>query len=406
MPLIENVKPEEVDTPLQPLFPDMVTGFLRLSPHSKTVAERVIAQRQIRFELDASSNEFLYTATAFLTVDGPVHQRFRVGLKAIERTWAAIFGYVILFQWTAERFNANLRKDPMPRAPDSLGSALQALAWAFSDKHEHEILLWPKDVPSPSSPFAGADLMRSVNATAIRAVGWILLHELGHFDLGHFDISQGKVAPDAHQQELEADEWAATTATQPIELEHYHLGEDGGWLRREAPAQARNGRPYCPPSNCDPRLGRRSHSSPPDPRTLPYDFIMNTNPQPSPTQKRHPRSFAPAPASPRRTFRNNEQRCSRPHSMSETVAAPRFQSDCARLDVPVTVPGAHRKLGPTYLHVTVDRYTGCIVEFDLCSGPDDSIPTPTGRSTSPYTPAYKGAAERALCRLLRSKLPR
>jgi hypothetical protein len=220
MPFIENIKPEEVETVLQPLFPDLVTGFLRMSPHSRAVAEKILSDRRIRFELDATSNEFLYEAVAMRTTAGLERQRFYVGLKAVERTWAAIFGYTILFRWTADRFNAKLNGRAMPAPPAALPFAIQGLKWAFSKDHNDELLPWPTDLPSPASPYADVAVMDAANAAAVRAVGWILLHELGHFDRGHLDITQSSDAPNPHKEEFEADEWAAAITTNPMELDH------------------------------------------------------------------------------------------------------------------------------------------------------------------------------------------
>ncbi len=244
MPLIENADPAAVVTELQPEFPSLITSFLRLSPHSKAVGEKILADRQLRFELDLSTHEFLFKGAAFHDGIAPFHQRFCVGLKAIERTWAAVFGYQVLFQWTADRFNANLSKQPLPPAPAALSAAIESLNWAFAKEHDDGLVPWPSTIPSPARPFPDPALMKVVNSTAVRTVGWILLHELGHFDRGHFDTKPGETpAVSDHEAEFEADDWAAETATNPIDLDHcksnlcvgpFALGVVAGITRKES----------------------------------------------------------------------------------------------------------------------------------------------------------------------------
>ncbi len=68
------------------------------------------------------------------------------------------------------------------------------------------------------------------------------------------------------------------------------------------------------------------------------------------------------PATARQALTVKHRHRSKVETMSTTAACRRFESDCAPLDLQASVPGAHRELGPTYLHVTVDRETGCIVD--------------------------------------------
>ena len=243
MPRIENFDPAAVRTPLQPLFPELITSFLRLSPNSRETAEKIVKARGIRFELDASTNECLLQASAFHDGTVAFHQRFCVGLKVLERMWASVFGYYVLFKWTSDRFNTNLRKENPPPAPLALPYAIELLTWAFSYKHGSEMLLWPPHLPSPSCPLADDKLMRAVNAASVRTAGFILLHELGHFDRGHLDSIGGSANP--HDSEHEADDWASETATDSIANQHcqanlctipFALGFVAGISRRESPS--------------------------------------------------------------------------------------------------------------------------------------------------------------------------
>lgn len=92
MPIIENMDPTKVETKLQPNFPKLIDAFLRLSPHSKKVAEEIMARRKLQFELDAETNDFLYAAAAMPVEKELIRQRICIGLRAIERTWAGLFG--------------------------------------------------------------------------------------------------------------------------------------------------------------------------------------------------------------------------------------------------------------------------------------------------------------------------
>jgi hypothetical protein len=223
MPLIEDANPEKVNTRLQPLFPELVTSFLRLSPESKAVAEEIVRKRGIRFELDFGTDEFLFSAGAFQTASGPVMQRLCVGLKAMERAWALVFGYHTLTRWLIECQNAVIQKRPAA-TPVALPEAFDLIEWALPKEDPENpgtplIVPYPPDLPSPSTPHSDAGLMQEVAAASIRTIGWILLHELGHFDKGHIDRPIG--APhDLHAEEYEADEWATATATTPFNSAH------------------------------------------------------------------------------------------------------------------------------------------------------------------------------------------
>ena len=223
MPLIENADPSKVNTRLQPLFPDLVTSFLRLSPESRAIAEEIIRKRSIRFELDFDTDEFLFSAGAYQTATGPDMQRLCVGLKAMERAWALVFGYHALTRWLIERHNAAIQ-GRAPAAPVALLEAFKLIEWALpKDDPENPghplIIPYPPDLPAPSNPYPDAALMQEVSAASIRTIGWILMHELGHFDKGHFDRVPG--APyDPHTEEYEADEWATVTAITPLVSSH------------------------------------------------------------------------------------------------------------------------------------------------------------------------------------------
>ncbi|HWZ95015.1 MAG TPA: phage exclusion protein Lit family protein [Opitutaceae bacterium] len=220
MPLLANVDPLTVVTPLQPLFPQLVTSFLRLSPHSSAEAERIIKERSIRFCLDRTTSEFLYKASAFHDGTAPFFQRLHVGLRALERTWAAVFGYLVLFGWIAERHNARRAGHADPPQPAALGDAAALHSWAFSTRHSDENFVWPTALPSPSHPHLDADLMTRVNATSVRVVGWMLLHELGHFERRHLEPPDPGKSIHPHDEEHEADAWAAALVTTPLDLDH------------------------------------------------------------------------------------------------------------------------------------------------------------------------------------------
>ncbi len=184
MPLIENYDPAKVVTPLQPLFPDLATSFLRLSPESQAEAVRVMQARSIRFVLDATTNDFVFSARAMHDGISAFYQRFDVGLRAMERAWAATFGYYIIFSWAADGHNARRQGLGLVPQPATLPEGVELLRWALSSRHSVEDYPWPAGLPSPSSPHADQKLMATVNAASVRVIGWILLHELGHFDLG------------------------------------------------------------------------------------------------------------------------------------------------------------------------------------------------------------------------------
>ena len=57
--------------------------------------------------------------------------------------------------------------------------------------------------------------MARTESTAVRVVGWILLHELGHFERRHFEPEPEKQPLSPHDEEHDADAWASDLATTP-----------------------------------------------------------------------------------------------------------------------------------------------------------------------------------------------
>ncbi len=219
MPILENFDPASVGTPLQPLFPQLYDALLRLSPQSQNAAAKILKNRSIRFVLDTTTNYFVMGASAFGSSSGLNNQRFEVGLRAMERCWAAVFGYSVFFKWASDRFNAG-QKGQTVAEPSALNDASAALRWAFSSRHGPEDLPWPTDLPAPSRPHADADLIVRTNATATRVIGFILLHELGHFDRFHFEPDKRFESLHPWEKEYEADAWAFRLETAELATNH------------------------------------------------------------------------------------------------------------------------------------------------------------------------------------------
>ncbi len=219
MPVLVNFDPALVDTRLQPLFPNLYDSFLRLSPQSNAEAARIVKDRQIRFVLDTTTNEFVFGARARGLPVGLEKQRFEVALRAMERCWAAVFGFSVLFKWTSDQFNATKTGESVA-APATLDDALGSLRWAFSSRHGSEYFPWPTELPSPSSLDHHSDIMSRTNATAIRVLGFMLLHELGHFDRFHFEPHKRYETLHPWEMEYEADAWAFQLETATLASDH------------------------------------------------------------------------------------------------------------------------------------------------------------------------------------------
>ncbi|MDO8540584.1 MAG: hypothetical protein Q7S40_09140 [Opitutaceae bacterium] len=211
MPLIESANPADVVTPLQPLFPKVLKAAYMVAPDRQKEITDVMARHNLRIQLHENTGEFTMEAVA-----SPFYPRLSVGLGSLERVWAAAFGYIVLFEISAEQHRKRRAGKPVGKASHiALVEATTLLNWAFVAAHEGERLPWP-DAPSPSHPFPSADLMRSVETNFIAMVGWMLLHEIGHFACGHcdpVDSSEPAVPVEAHRREHEADHWAHAQMT-------------------------------------------------------------------------------------------------------------------------------------------------------------------------------------------------
>ena len=205
--------PRSVETPLRPILDQILAYPTAVAPDSAPEIQALIKKHSLRFELDVQTADFRFEANS----GGIASARITVGLGALERTWAAAFAYTVLFSLYTDRHKARRSG----RHVDSLShphleNALTLINWAFFVQHRRQRLPWPDNAPSPSKPSNDHKQMRSTEIAFTGMVGWLLLHELGHFACGHCDQHSQVVHEDsktAHRNEYDADQWAHRQVT-------------------------------------------------------------------------------------------------------------------------------------------------------------------------------------------------
>jgi hypothetical protein len=210
--------PATVDTPLQPVFSKILEAPMWAAPRSERRIAGVIAQHGIRLLLHIESHGFQMEATAD-TDGGSTTNRIVIGLGTTERIWAFVFAYTFLFLLTAKAGTKSVNVRAVPNGFE----ALQLLQWALLPAHASCRQPWPGNAPSPSYPLADAALMQRVNGIFLAVIGWMTLHEVGHFENGDLALNISTAYPprDPHLEEFFADDWAsASSLTGAVDLDY------------------------------------------------------------------------------------------------------------------------------------------------------------------------------------------
>jgi hypothetical protein len=201
MPIVFNQDPKTVQTPLRELLEAAVGVAWNAAPERKEEFERLYEKLAWRFQTDVTEGTYGFSAD---TVDEPPRNVIDLPLAALERTWAYVYAYLLLFDVTRANPGVEITSEYSPEVRD----AFELLNWANAGERAKKRLDWPDALPRPDSKSVDAARLEKTNEFFLGALAFIVLHEVAHIELGHTTV---KKAPDNMKMNNEraADYWAA-----------------------------------------------------------------------------------------------------------------------------------------------------------------------------------------------------
>jgi hypothetical protein len=123
-------------------------------------------------------------------------------IAAMEYVWAQSYRFWVIAQEYKLAQHAGMQKFDL-RGNKRLDDAARLVEWSGQNVQTTGDKPWPIDLPRPER-YPGDEDRRVANELFLGAMGWIILHEVGHVYLGHAELAGAY----SQQQEKEADIFA------------------------------------------------------------------------------------------------------------------------------------------------------------------------------------------------------
>ncbi len=186
------------ESPIEVLFHAFEGAPSNLAPERSDELGEIIRQHNIQFKLDEETHVMRFEGADLFGGLGLVC----VGLRGLERLWAHAYGIVhIYFRFQAVGFTREIHL----RETQEGVLTEQLLDWALRGEHDGDPTPWPVGLPKPQGNPTD-DQNRVTNELFLGAMGFAVLHEIGHIVRGHGGTNLPKDVKYRH--EFEADEWA------------------------------------------------------------------------------------------------------------------------------------------------------------------------------------------------------
>lgn len=196
MPIIANVDPQEIQSPVRSLLRPFQSCPFAIAPERESELELLRDKHKLRLTLDATRVEFVYWVSSMM-------RTVWVGLPTLERLWAYAYAYYVFFELHREvgmGVEVKLAEHP------SGSKARTLLLWAMDGEFNGHLGRWPDEAPTPET--SADQNVAPANELFLLMNGWIFLHELAHLELNH-DFSQTLSPEKSITQESQADDWAS-----------------------------------------------------------------------------------------------------------------------------------------------------------------------------------------------------
>lgn len=150
--------------------------------------------REISFEWKAGRWIFSTSST-----------RVRISVGALNLLWCASYASWFVYAAYGDAQKKRLSDVQLGNDPEA-GRALSLYEWAINGVGQETAQDWPQASPKPTVlPLGSTDPINIANEIFLTAVGWILLHEIGHIALQHPFVT---IADRSITEEHQADRFA------------------------------------------------------------------------------------------------------------------------------------------------------------------------------------------------------
>jgi hypothetical protein len=196
-----NLEMPTPPSPLAPLLDHIRTCVLYIAPERETDTEELFRGSSVHCRIDANDGK------AVFSVDSEKSDtcEIKMPLAQLERLWALTFGFIVALK---------IAKDHWPKAEvtveeePGLTEPLALISWAWEGLSRGERLEWQEGLPRPDVANDDPDLLQTVNGFFLGALGFIMLHEIGHYVLKH-PPPKYQSNNESIRCEIQADDWAA-----------------------------------------------------------------------------------------------------------------------------------------------------------------------------------------------------
>ncbi len=180
---------------IRPLLDHLLDPMVNLSPESEPRILKLSGDLKFRLVL---TNRWLMNYSH-------AERRVRVSSAAVEFIWAASFAYYSMYQGAVAGTPGGEGE-----FSKEVGEALEQFRWAIDRAFFKKDSAWPDAPPIPVTVGTGDTSAHGVaSELSLVALGFLLLHELGHADLGHSGEAENQ---DILMMEADADAVAVETA--------------------------------------------------------------------------------------------------------------------------------------------------------------------------------------------------
>jgi hypothetical protein len=121
----------------------------------------------------------------------------RISTGALQLVWATSYMLASFIRTSRELVSV-----------DQQQSAIELFRWANDQVRNRKLSDWPCNLPEPVVSQDAEGLIYWANLVFQFAIGWIILHEVGHCVLGHGNKIEGAAAHEERRKECQADAFA------------------------------------------------------------------------------------------------------------------------------------------------------------------------------------------------------
>jgi hypothetical protein len=178
-------------SPVFCLEPEIVDSLERVAPEK--FEEIRPHMRPIHFEYH--NPKFVFSTSG---------RHITVSAGALNLVWCATYAYWLVYQQFVQSQKDGLETVDLGRDPDTV-AALNLYEWALRSVAVEKAESWPDGAPRPNRHPDYASPLHVANEIFLVAIGWMLLHEVGHIAGQHPLVS---VPDQSKQLEHEADDFA------------------------------------------------------------------------------------------------------------------------------------------------------------------------------------------------------